>query len=101
MAIEDLARAVLLQAMCDALTETKSKKQKNPSKQEKLDAIRFLQGKSSYRESLEMWCQLCGANPDKIKKMVFSEDLQKKHLTIAKLRTMIANVVKTERRKYD
>lgn len=62
MAWEDLARAVLQQALDDAMSKKTSRfrKHKNPTEQEKVEAIRFLRGTPYYAEWLEYWCQCSG-----------------------------------------
>lgn len=97
MAWEDLARAVLLRATYDALCTSKCKKHKSPSQQEKRDATRFLQGKKPFRERLEMFCMMCGVNPECVMRLMRDENLLKKDLTFTKLNAIIANVDKTER----
>ena len=69
MAWEDLARAVLQQAADDATSKrtSKFKKHKNPTEQEKREAIRFLRGTPYYAEWLEYWCQCSGIVESSVK----------------------------------
>lgn len=101
MAWEDLARAVLLQAAYDALADTTGKKHKNPSQQDKRDAIRFLQGKRPFRERLEMFCMMCGVESATVMKIMRDEELLKKGLTFPKISATLANVDETERSQND
>lgn len=62
MAWEDLAIAVIQQALDDALSENTSKFRghKTPTEKDRDEAIMFLQGHPYYKKTLEYWCECSG-----------------------------------------
>ena len=74
--MEDLARAVILQAIRDATLKTvKYPDCWNPTKRDQDQAIRFLSGLGEYEIWLKFWCALAGIDYGSVVK--FGKKVQK------------------------
>lgn len=101
MAWEDLAIAVIQQAIDDALSEevTLFRGHKTPTQADKDEAISFLKGEKWYGPTLEYWCQCSGA-VDSSALISFANKIpeHKKNVDFATKNNIIDNVVKIKKK---